>query len=171
VNPTLLIVIQVFVGLILLVGAVSLVVPVLPGLVVIWVGVLLYGLVTGFNLASGIIFALITVIMLAGSIIDNLVVGVSVRQNGTSWLAMGLALLAGILGTIFMPPLGGLAAALLVLFLVEFIRLKDWRKALISARSMVFGLGWSTLARIGFGLTMIFLWVLWVFMFTNFSPA
>jgi uncharacterized protein len=164
-NPDLLIAIQIIVGLILLMGAIFLVVPILPGLVVIWVGTLLYGLSTGFTLAGGIIFALITLIMLAGSILDDLVVGASVRQTGTSWLAMGLALLAGILGTLFLPPLGGLAAALLVLFLVEFMRLKDWRKSLVSVRSMMIGLGRSTLMRIALGLCMIILWILWVFVF------
>ena len=81
------------------------------------------------------------------------------------WLAIGLALVGGILGTIFFPPIGGLLAALLLLFLVEFIRLKDWRKALVSARGMLLGLGWSTLTRIAFGLAMIILWILWAFIF------
>jgi len=164
-NPNLLLAVHVFVVLILLVGAFTLVVPVLPGLVVIWVGALLYGLAAGFNLAGGIIFALLTLIMLAGSAVDYLVVGASVRQSGTSWLAIGLALVGGILGTIFFPPIGGLLAALLLLFLVEFIRLKDWRKALVSARGMLLGLGWSTLTRIAFGLAMIILWILWAFIF------
>jgi uncharacterized protein YqgC (DUF456 family) len=165
VDPNLLVAVYVLIALILLVGAVTLVIPVLPGLVIIWAATLLYGLVTGFTLPGIILFALITLIMLAGTIIDYLVVGASVRQTGTSWLAIGLALLAGILGTIFLPPLGGLLAALMVLFLVELIRLKDWRKALQSARGMILGLGWSTLARIGFGLTMILLWLLWAFVF------
>jgi uncharacterized protein YqgC (DUF456 family) len=165
VDPNLLIAVQVIVGLMLLVGAVTLVVPVLPGLVIIWGATLLYGLATGFTLPGAILFALITLIMLAGSIIDYLVEVASVRQTGTSWLAIGLAILAGIIGTLFLPPLGGLVAALLVLFLVELIRLKDWRKALQSARGMILGLGWSTLTRIGFGLVMIFLWLLWAFIF------
>jgi len=167
VNPSLLITIQVIIGLIMFVGLFSLVIPILPGLVVIWVGALLYGLSTGFNLPGAVIFTLVTLIMLAGTIIDYLVMGVSVRQGGTSWLAMGLALLAGILATLFASPLGGLLAALLALFLVEWIRLKQWRKALISARSMIFGLGWSTLSRVGFGTVMIILWILWVFVFKN----
>jgi uncharacterized protein len=165
VDSNLLIAVQVFVALLLLVGAVTLVIPVLPGLVIIWAACLLYGLVTGFSLPGVILFALITLIMLAGSVIDYLVVGASVRQTGTSWLAIGLALVAGILGTIFLPPLGGLVAALLLLFLVELVRLKDWRKALESARGMISGLGWSTLTRIGFGLIMIFMWLLWAFVF------
>ena len=164
-NPDLLFAVHVFVVLILIVGVFALLVPVLPGLVVIWVGILLYGLAAGFNLPGGILFGLVTLVMLVGTVVDYLVVGASVRQSGTSWLAMGLALLAGILGTIFFPPLGGLVGALLALFIVEFIRLKDWRKALVSARGMVFGLGWSTLARFAFGLAMIFLWLLWVFIF------
>ena len=166
-DPNLLIAVQIVTALILLIGAVTLVIPVLPGLVVIWAGALFYGIVTGFHPAGVIIFIILTLIMLAGTVIDYWVMGASVRQSGTSWLAMGLALLAGILGMIFLPPIGGLVGALLVLFLVELIRLKDWRKALISARGMIFGLGWSTLSRIGFGLVMIILWILWAFVFKS----
>ena len=45
---------------VMLFGLFSLFIPVLPGLVIIWVPTLVYGLLTGFNWVSGILFALIT---------------------------------------------------------------------------------------------------------------
>ena len=48
-----------------------LVLPLLPGLVIIWVAALGYGLAAGFGTLGWIMFALITVLMLAGSVIDT----------------------------------------------------------------------------------------------------
>ena len=152
-----------FVILLMFIGMITLVIPVLPGLTVIWAAALLYALIVGFDLAGIIILVLLTIFMLVGNIIDNVIVGAHVRQSGASWLTVGLALLAGIIGTFAFPPLGGLLAALLVIFVVEVIRLRDWRKALESARSMILGLGWSTLVRLGIGSVMIFLWGIWAF--------
>ncbi len=45
---------------VMLFGLFSMFVPVLPGPVIVWIPALVYGLLTGFNLASGILFALIT---------------------------------------------------------------------------------------------------------------
>ncbi len=56
---------------VMLFGLFSLLIPVLPGLVIIWVPALVYGLVSGFNWGSGILFAIITVLMIAGSLVDN----------------------------------------------------------------------------------------------------
>jgi uncharacterized protein YqgC (DUF456 family) len=147
---------------IMLFGLFSLLIPVLPGLVIIWVPTLVYGLVTGFTWASGLVFALITLLMIAGSLVDNVIMGASARQQGASWVAIAVALGAGLLGSLVFPPFGGLIAALLGLFAVEFFRLQDLRKALESTRGMAIGCGWAALIRFGIGVVMIALWGGWV---------
>ena len=153
---------QVVVAVAMLVGLVGLAFF-LPGLTIIWAAALIYALVMGFTWKIGIIFAAMTVIMLVGNVVDNVIMGASARLTGASWLAIGVALVGGIAGTIFFPPLGGLLAALLGIFIVEAIRLRDWRKALESARSMAVGCGGSTIVRFGLGILMIALWVVWAF--------
>ncbi|MCE1254940.1 MAG: DUF456 domain-containing protein [Anaerolineae bacterium] len=162
-DSALLLALQIFVILLMLIGMATLVFPVLPGLTVIWGATLLYVLIVGFNLPGIIILVISTMLMLVGNVVDNVIIGAHVRQSGASWLTVSLALLAGLIGTFVFPPLGGLLAALLVIFLVEVIRLRDWRKALESARSMIMGMGWSTLVRLGIGTVMIFLWIVWAF--------
>src|SRR5512146_1834103 len=110
---------------VMLFGLFGLVIPVLPGLVIIWVPTLVYGVITGFNLASGILFAIITLLMLFGSVVDNLIMGQRARQQGASWVAIAVALVAGIAGSIVLPPFGGIIAALIGLFVVEFLRLRN----------------------------------------------
>lgn len=151
---------QITVLAVMIAGLLTLFIPVLPGLVIIWVAALVYYLVVGFNLTSGILFAVITLLAIAGGLIDNVIMGGSARSKGASWLAIGVALVAALIGSLVWPPFGGLIGALLALFVVEFIRLKDWRQALDTTSSMAVGCGWAVVARIGIGAVMIILWAL-----------
>ncbi|HWQ47067.1 MAG TPA: DUF456 domain-containing protein [Longilinea sp.] len=152
---------EIITAAVMLLGLGGLAIVIVPGLTIIWLAALVYGLVTAFNWW---IFGIITVIMLIGNFTDNVVMGATARQKGASWLAIILALLVGVVGSIFFPPFGGLIGALLCLFGVEFIRLKDWRKALESSKSMAIGCGLAAFLRFGMGIIMIGLWVLWVFL-------
>lgn len=154
---------QLVVLAVMLFGLFGLIIPILPGLVIIWVAALVYGIVTGFTWTSGIILAVMTVLMAVGSVIDNLIMGAKARQTGASWLAIGAALGAGILGSLIFPPFGGFIAALLALFAVEYYRLQDVQKAVDSTRSMAIGCGWAAIIRFGMGIVMILLWGAWVF--------
>lgn len=148
---------------VMLVGWLGLVIPILPGLVIIWLAGVVYGILSGFNTAGWIILGFMTVLMLAGSLIDNVIMGASARQKGASWLAIGVALVLGVVGSLWLPPFGGLILALAGIFAVEFYRLRDWRKALDSTKSMALGCGWAVIIRAGIGGLMIGLWMLWAF--------
>jgi hypothetical protein len=83
------------------------------------------------------------------------------RQEGARWLSIALAFVAGIVGSIVFSPLGGIAAALGALFLVEFISSRDRRKALAVTKGMAIGWGWAFVLRFGVGVMMIALWAIW----------
>ncbi|PJH74813.1 MAG: hypothetical protein CO064_09985, partial [Anaerolineae bacterium CG_4_9_14_0_8_um_filter_58_9] len=55
----------------MLFGLFGLVIPIMPGLVIIWVAALGYGIAAGFGALGWIMFAIITLLMIAGSFIDN----------------------------------------------------------------------------------------------------
>jgi hypothetical protein len=103
-----------------------------------------------------------TLLMVFGNLIDNVLMGAGARSQGASWLGIGAALVAAVIGSLIFPPFGGLVAALLALFIVEVIRVRDWRKALDSTRSMAMGCGWSVAARLAIGGMMIGWWLVWV---------
>jgi uncharacterized protein len=140
-----------------------LVIPILPGLVIIWVAALGYGLAAGFGVLGWIMFALITLLMLAGSILDNVLMGTSAHKEGAPWWVILLAMVAAIIGSFLVPIpiIGGILAALLTLFAIEWIRRKDWRKALASIKGMLIGWGWAFVFRFIIGLIMIGLWLIW----------
>ncbi|MCX7976424.1 MAG: DUF456 domain-containing protein [Bellilinea sp.] len=149
----------------LLLGQVGTIIPLLPGLWIQWAAALVYGLVSGFDLSGGILFGVITVLVIVGGIIDNVAMGASAKTTGASWLSIGAALIGGVLGSLLFPPLGGLLLAMGGIFLVEYLRIRDLRKAWDSTRGLAVGCGWGAVLRFGFGLMVIVVWLLWAFVF------
>ncbi len=145
----------------MVVGLLVLLVPILPGLVIIWAAALGYGIFMGFSTLGWVMFALMTILMIVGSVIDNLLMGTSAHKEGAPWWVVLLALLFAILGNFLMPIIGGVLAAMLVLFLLQWARLKDTRKALASMKGLLVGLGWSVAIRFIMGMVMIGLWLIW----------
>jgi len=158
VEPLVLILIQI----IMLVGLIGLVIPVFPGVTVMWLAALGYGVVTGFSALGIFLFVLITLLFITGTLADNLFMGAGARKGGASWITIGVALIAGVVGTIILPPFGGLIAAPLAVFMLEYVRLRDLRQSWLALRGLAAGWGLSFIARFGIGLLMMVLWWIWV---------
>lgn len=148
--------------IIMLVGLFGLVIPVFPGTVIMWLGALGYGIVKGFSTLGVVLFVFITLLMLAGTLADNLFMGAGARKGGASWATIGIALLAGVLGTLFFPPLGGLIAAPMAVLLLEAYRTGSLEKGWQALRGLAAGWGMSFIVRFGIGVVMMLLWWLWV---------
>jgi uncharacterized protein YqgC (DUF456 family) len=155
-----------------LIGLFGLLLVFFPGLTVIWVSDLVWGIATGFNYSKGpwtftltlATFAVITMLMLLGNILDNVFMAGGARSKGASWWAIGLSWVAMIVGGIYLTPVGGLAAALVVLFVVEWIRMKDHKSAFNSTSHMAMGCGWAVVSRLAIALLMIGLFAVWYFL-------
>ena len=151
--------------LVMLVGLFGLVIPIFPGGVVIWLAALGWGLLNGFSTAGTVIFIFITILMIAGALADNLFMGAGAVREGASGWSIAAALTMGLVGTVVAPPLGGLIAAPLALYSVEYLRRRDWNQALRVTRGMMLGCGWAFVVRFTLGILKIGLWALWVQVF------
>ena len=150
---------------VLLVGLLGLIVPVFPGLTIMWLGTLVYALIrnaagkmTGWD---WFLFALITLLMIAGNIADNLIIARKMRDKYIPWSSILFAFTASIIASIFLTPLIGLVAAPVGLFLAESRRLKDRDAAIDSTKTYMIGWGWAFGMRFLIGLMMIGFWMLW----------
>lgn len=155
-------IIVILVQLVMLVGLFGLVVPIFPGIIVMWLVALGYGVVTGFRTLGIVLFVVITLLMLFSTIVDNILMSAGARKGGASWLSIWVALVAGVAGTLIFPPFGGLIAAPLSVFVLELIRYKEWRRALTATGGMASGWGLSFVARFLIGFVIMALWWLWV---------
>jgi uncharacterized protein YqgC (DUF456 family) len=159
------ILIETFTLFVLLVGLAGLVIPVFPGLTIMWLGTLVYALIQSsadrMTSWDWFLFGVITLLMIVGNVADNLIIARKMRDKFIPWSSIFMAFAAGILASIFFTPLGGLVAAPLGLLVAEYSRLKDRSKAIESTRAYMIGWGWAFGARFLIGLAMTGLWMLW----------
>lgn len=147
--------------LIMLVGLLGLIIPIFPGIAVIWLATLGYGVASGFSTLGIVLFILITLLMIAGVTVDNLLMGVEARQRGAPWPTLAAGAVAGILGTLLLPPVGGLITAPLVILLLEYRRQGEWQAAFQTLRSLALGWGKAFVARFAIGVLMMIFWLIW----------
>jgi len=149
----------------LIVGLLGLVVPVFPGLVIMWLGTLVYAILQ--NAAGNMtgwkwfIFGITTLLMILGSIADNLIIAQKMRDKYIPWSSILFAFGASLVASLFFTPLIGLVAAPVGLFIAENRRLKDRDAAVDSTKAYMIGWGWAFGARFLIGLVMIGFWMLW----------
>lgn len=149
----------------LIVGLLGLVIPIFPGLVIMWLGTLVYAILqnaadnmTGWKWA---IFGIITLLMITGSIADNIIIARKMRDKYVPWSSILFAFGASLVASLFFTPLIGLAAAPVGLYLAESRRLKNNEAAIESTKAYMVGWGWAFGARFAIGLVMIGFWMIW----------
>lgn len=156
------ILLTVLILLVMLAGLLGLVIPAFPGLTVMWLAALGFGVIHGFSTLGIVLFVLLTLLMIGGNVVDNLLMGAGARKGGAAWASVIVSLVAGILFTLIFPPFGGLIAAPLAVFLLELYRLRDWRKAWRATFGLAAGWGASFFARLLIGCLMLLLAIVWV---------
>lgn len=159
------VVLEAFTLIALIVGLLGLIVPVFPGLVIMWLGTLVYAIIQS---AAGnmtgwkwFLFAIITLLMIAGSVVDNIIIARKMRDKYIPWSSILWAFAAGVVASLFFTPLVGLIAAPAGLFLAESSRLKNREAAIDSTKAYMIGWGWAFGARFLIGLVMIGFWMIW----------
>ncbi len=152
----------------MLVGLVGLLVPIFPGLIVMWLATLFYALVQASNQNMAwyewALFVLITLLMIAGSVVDNIIIARRVREKQVPWGSIIIGYLAGIIASLFLTPLIGILAAPAGLFGAEYLRLRNPQVAFASTRAWMTGWGITIAVRIAIGVVMIGLWVIWAWL-------
>ena len=149
----------------LIVGLLGLIVPIFPGLVIMWLATLVYAILQ--NAAGNMtgwkwfIFGIITLLMITGSIADNLIIARKMRDKYVPWSSILFAFAVSLVASLFFTPLIGLVAAPVGLFLAESRRLNDREAAVDSTKAYMIGWGWAFGARFLIGLVMIGFWMLW----------
>jgi len=147
----------------MLFGLFGLIIPIFPGNVVMWLAALTYGLIFGFGKLGGVMFAIITLLMVVAALADNVLMGAKAREKGAAWGSIVLALVAGVVGTMLLPPVGGLIAAPLALYLMELQRLGDADEAKTVVKALLIGWGLAFIVRFGLGVVMFALWGIWAY--------
>ena len=111
-------------SLMVVVGLLGIVVPVLPGLLLVLGGVFLWALGQGSALGWGV-FAVSAVIAVVGYVLQYTLPGRRMRERGVGSSTMLLAMVLGIVGFFVIPVVGAVVGFVLGIFVVELGRSRD----------------------------------------------
>lgn len=120
-------------------GFIGTIVPMMPGVVLIWAGMLVYGLMTGFETLTLTFFILQGLAVVLVLVIDYIATAVGTRRFGGSRAAMVGAAVGLLLGLILAGPAGIIFGPFLGAFLVELLKGVSGQKALRSSFGALIG--------------------------------
>lgn len=144
------------------VGVVGTVVPVVPGLILVWVAALVYGLVAGFGIVGALAFAIITGLAVVGIVIGVLLPQRAAARGGAAPSSMRVGALLALVGFFVVPVIGLVLGGVLGVFLGEFVRTRDTAAAWRATVAAVKGFGIAAVVQVLLGLAMVAVWVSWV---------
>jgi uncharacterized protein len=121
-------------ALLIAIGMAGIVVPVLPGLVLVLAGVLVWAWSTGTHLAWAV-FAGCAAFYVAGVALQYAVPSRRLRDAGVRQSTLVLAVLLGLVGFVVIPVVGGAVGFVLGIYLVESGRSRDGRAAWVATKS------------------------------------
>ena len=114
--------------LLIVVGLVGIVVPVLPGLLLVLGGVLLWALMEG-STTAWVVFGASALVAVVGYVLQYTLPGRRMRERGVSGSTLALAVLFGIVGFFVVPVVGAIIGFVLGIFVVETGRSRDRAQA------------------------------------------
>ncbi len=151
-------------GLVLLalvVGLAGTVVPVLPGILLMWGAVVAYGFFVGFGPAGIVAVVLVTLLSAAAVALGFILPKRFADDSGASLASQLAAVLGGIIGFFVIPVIGIVVGALVGIALAEYMDKGDWALARTSTIAVAKGFGIGALAQIGFGFLILIVWSGW----------
>ncbi len=148
----------------ILVGIVGIIVPILPGMLLVWFTVVIYAWRTGFEIIGWPTLTIVTLIALITGLSNIWLPLLGAKKTGAAKRALFLGVVGAILGTFLIPIplLGTVIGYALGVFLGEFLKQRDVRLAFKASLGGVAGWGISTIVEISGALLILLIFVVQV---------
>lgn len=150
-------------ALAIIAGILGVIVPVLPGLVLCWLGVLVWAIFADGGWGKWLVLALVTVIALGGTIAKYAWPGRNLKRTGVPNLSLFAGGVLGLVGFFVVPVIGLVLGFVLGIWLAEWARLRQSRPAWTSTKHALKAAGLSMLIELAAGLSIAFVWLVGVF--------
>ncbi|MFI6364731.1 DUF456 domain-containing protein [Nocardia sp. NPDC050630] len=150
---------EVVVGLVILVGLVGIIVPILPGAILIFGAIAVWAFLTG-GTTAWIVFAIGTAFLVLSGVIKYTWPGRKMKDAGVSNRALFIGAIFGIVGFFLIPVVGLFVGFVLGVYLSELQRLRDNQRAWQATVHALKGVGLSMLIELFGALLATGVWVI-----------
>ncbi len=148
-------------GTVMVIGLVGVLVPIIPGLGLIWVAALAHGFVVGWNAFGITVMVVLTVITAASVVVGIVIPRNAAAQSGAAGSSQVFMIVGAIAGFFIIPVFGLPLGALGGVLGAEYLDKGDWHEARRATLATAKGFGWSALVQFAMGFVMIVLWAAW----------
>jgi uncharacterized protein len=145
-------------ALLVVVGIIGIVVPVLPGLVLVLAGIAVWA-VTRADTVAWIVLGVAVAIVAVGSVVKYLLPGRRLRDSGVPGRTIAAGVVLGVVGFFVIPVVGLFLGFVLGVYLAELARLGGHERAWPSTRHALTAVGWSVVIELATGLLAAAVWI------------
>jgi uncharacterized protein len=141
------------------VGLAGVVIPFLPGLVLVWAGIGYWAYDRG-DTTGWVVLAIATAVLAVGLVAKYALPGRRMRESGVPWITLAFGFILGVIGFFVIPIVGLPLGFVFGVFVAELFRLGTFAAAWPSTRGAVAAVGLSMLIEFGAGLLATGVWLL-----------
>jgi uncharacterized protein len=144
-------------GVLVLVGIVGIVLPVLPGLVLVLAGIAVWAVPRGDTVAWAVLGVAVGIVVI-GSVAKYLLPGRRLRDSGVPGRTIAAGAVLGVVGFFVVPVVGLFLGFVLGVYLAELARVGR-EQAWPSTRQALAAVGWSIVIELATGLLAAAVWI------------
>jgi uncharacterized protein YqgC (DUF456 family) len=146
-------------GIAIVVGVVGVIVPIVPGLLLCWVGVLAWALFSDAGWGRWLVLGVATLVALVGTAAKYAFPGQRLKQAGVPNFSLFLGGVLGIVGFFVIPVVGLPLGFVLGIFLAEWMRLRQSGVAWRATRQALKAVGLAMLIELAAAMIILVTWV------------
>lgn len=151
---------QLLVGLAMAAGLVGVLLPVVPGLLLIWAAGLWWTIADGGGAVRWTVFGVLTALFALGTVTKYVLPARSAAARGAPVSTLLAGAVGAVVGFFVIPVVGVLVGGVLGIYLAEYARLRDGGRAWVSTRAALVAIGVGMLVELTAGVLMFGVWLL-----------
>lgn len=148
-------------AIVLVVALLGTLLPVIPGIGLMWAAALVYGLIVGFDTFGVATMIFLSILTIASVALGFLVPKRAAEEFGVQRSSQLVGLVFGVVGFFLIPVFGVIIGALAGILLAEYLDKDDMQLAWQATVATAKGFGISALIQFGLGFAMLVLWSAW----------
>lgn len=146
----------------MVVGLAGTLLPVLPGLWLIWIAGVVYALVAVEGAAMWVLIAMITVLAIAGTSAGYVLPQRQASSVGVPWWGQVLAAGAAVVGMFMIPVVGAAVGFVVGVFVVMAFRTRQLRDSFVATWATIKAMALASGAQLVVGCLMVVVWLVFV---------